>query len=95
MLPCLADRVLRMLLPASHREAEALRELPLRADRNRGRERNTVQRRILIEPLRRVAAAGAERGEGRFLSSMTTIACTVSLRDLGSMEICQSKVSLI
>ena len=84
-----------MLLLASHCEAEALAELPLSAVHHPGREGDTVQRRIQIEPLRKAAAAGAERGVGRFLSSLMTIACTVSLRDRGCMEICQCKVSRI
>ena len=84
-----------MLLPASRCEVEALRELPLRAVHHPDRERDTVQRRIQIEPLRKAAAAGAERGVASFRNSLMTIACTVSLRDRGCMEICRCEVSRI
>ena len=94
MLPCLADRVLRMLLPASHREAEAQRELPLSADRDRSREGNTIRRRTLTGPLCEVVAASAELEESCLSSSMTVKASTLSLWDHGCMEICQNRGSL-
>ena len=93
-MPCLADLVLRMLLPASHREAEALRELPLSVDQDRSRERNIIRRRTLTGPLCEVVAASAELEESCLSSSMTVKASTLSPWDLGCMVICQSRGNL-
>ena len=49
-----------MLLLASHREAEALAEMPLSAAHHPDRGGDIAQRRVRTEPLRKAVAAGAE-----------------------------------